>query len=74
MGARLEAAHKSFALMAASLEALSPLAVLQRGYAIAQDKDGLLLRDAHSVSIGDHLSVRLARGRLKAKVDGVEET
>jgi exodeoxyribonuclease VII large subunit len=74
MATRLEAAHKSFALMAASLEALSPLAVLQRGYAIAQDKDGHLLRDAHSVSIGDQVSVRLARGRLKARVEGLEAT
>lgn len=66
--------EKRFALATASLDALSPLAVLHRGYAIAQREDGTLLRDATSVAIGDSVKVRLAKGRLKAKVDQIEET
>jgi exodeoxyribonuclease VII large subunit len=67
-------AEKRFGLAAASLDALSPLAVLRRGYAIAQREDGTLLRDAKSVSIGDSVKVRLAEGRIGARVDRIEET
>jgi exodeoxyribonuclease VII large subunit len=55
-------------LAAASLDALSPLGVLQRGYAIAQDDAGKLVRDAASVNPGDAVTVRLARGRLNTRV------
>lgn len=71
---RRGAAEKRFGLAAASLDALSPLAVLSRGYAIAQREDGTLLRDAKSVSIGDSVKVRLAEGKISAKVHGIEET
>ena len=71
--ARLEEAKKRLGLAAASLDALSPLAVLQRGYAIAQDKDGRLVRDAAAVSIGDSLRLRLAKGKLNCRVEGAEE-
>ena len=53
---------------AASLDALSPLGVLQRGYAIAQDASGKLVRDAAAVNVGDEVSVRLAKGRLNTRV------
>jgi exodeoxyribonuclease VII large subunit len=66
-------AKKRLGLAAASLDALSPLAVLERGYAIAQNQDGRLLRDAKLVSIGDTVKVRLARGRIDARVEGVED-
>lgn len=74
MATRMKAAEKRLGLAVASLDALSPLAVLQRGYAIAQKEDGSLLRDARLVSQGDKVTVRLARGRISARVDGVEET
>jgi exodeoxyribonuclease VII large subunit len=70
---QLEEAKKRLGLAAASLDALSPLAVLQRGYAIAQTEDGRLLRDAKLVSVGDSVRVRLASGRLGARVESVEE-
>ena len=73
MSARLEEAGKRFGLAAASLDALSPLSVLQRGYAIAQREDGNLIRDAKSVSIGDPVSVRLAKGKLNATVNAIED-
>ena len=71
---QLETAHQRLGLAAAALDALSPLAVLQRGYSIAQDKDGQLLRDSSSVSIGDPVRLRLAKGRLNCRVEGAEET
>ena len=69
---RLETARAHFGLATASLDALSPLSVLQRGYAIAESADGQLLRDAKAVSLGDELRVRLAKGRLAARVEKVE--
>lgn len=68
----LESARGKLGLAAASLDALSPLAVLERGYAIAQRENGGLLRDAQSVTIGDSVRVRLAKGRLSTRVTDIE--
>ena len=73
MQKQLTEAEKQLGLAAASLDALSPLAVLQRGYAIAQKADGTLLRDTQSVSAGDRIRVRLARGALDARVERTED-
>ena len=70
---QIEGAGKRLGLAAASLDALSPLAVLQRGYAIAQTEDGMLLRDAKLVAVGDSIKVRLAKGRLSTRVESLEE-
>jgi len=66
-------ARERLGLAAASLDALSPLSVLQRGYAVAQKADGTLLRDANSVSVGDSIKVRLSKGKLLADVMKIEE-
>jgi exodeoxyribonuclease VII large subunit len=50
------------------LEERSPMRVLERGYAIATDAAGNVLRSAGQVSVGDAVSVKLARGRLTAEV------
>ena len=71
---KLQEGRERLALSAASLDALSPLAVLQRGYAIAQDAAGKPLRDASSVKEGDAVSVRLAKGRLATRVERIEAT
>jgi len=72
MEMQLQQARERLGLAAASLDALSPLAVLQRGYAIARDKSGALLRDAKSVAVGDEVRVRLEKGKLNTRVEGVE--
>jgi len=74
MLAKLQEGRERLGLAAASLDALSPLGVLQRGYAIAQDAAGRPLRDAASVDEGDAVSVRLAKGRLNTRVVSVEAT
>lgn len=52
-----------------SLEALSPLRTLARGYAVALDtRTGAVLRDAATVQPGTTIDVRLARGRLRCAV------
>jgi exodeoxyribonuclease VII large subunit len=50
------------------LEERSPLRVLERGYAIATDATGNVLRSAEQIGVGDSIGVQLARGRLTADV------
>ena len=50
------------------LEERSPLRVLERGYAIATDAAGNVLRSTEQVSLGDAVGIQLARGRLTAEV------
>jgi len=55
--------------LAGTLQAVSPLATLQRGYSVARlAADGALLRDASQAPPGTDLELRLARGRLLARV------
>jgi exodeoxyribonuclease VII large subunit len=51
-----------------ALQSLSPLAILERGYALVFDSAGKLLKDASQVQIGDAVSARLAHGRIDASV------
>jgi exodeoxyribonuclease VII large subunit len=50
------------------LESLSPLAVLERGYALVFDAAGKLLKDAKGTEVGQEISARLARGEIVARV------
>ncbi len=54
--------------LAAQLAQLSPLGILERGYAIVQDEQGRILKDAQDAPVKSLLDVRLARGRLRARV------
>ena len=56
----------------ASLEALSPVAILNRGYALVFDTKGELVKDAARLRAGDEVSARLARGRVRARVTATE--
>jgi exodeoxyribonuclease VII large subunit len=58
-----------FVRLVASLEALSPLKVLGRGYSIVTDGEGHILRDAAGVSPGDSVQVILDKGRLQCTVE-----
>jgi exodeoxyribonuclease VII large subunit len=50
------------------LEGLSPLAILDRGYALVFDSSGMLLKDAARAKVGDEISARLAKGSLTATI------
>ncbi len=54
------------------LDALSPLRVLERGYALVYGPDGKLLRSAANVVAYDTIVARLAHGSVRAKVTGTE--
>ena len=60
--------NRRFGALAASLDALSPLKVLGRGYALAQRPDGTVLRSADQARIGETLRLRLADGALRCQV------
>src|SRR5699024_7553084 len=49
------------------VRALSPLATLERGYAVVQDADGTIIRSPDQPEIGQALSVRVAGGRFGAE-------
>ena len=51
-----------------ALESLSPLAILDRGYALIFDANGKLLKDADQVKVGEEISARLASGQIHAAV------
>jgi len=72
--ARLLASRAGLERRAASLEALSPLAILNRGYALVFDANGQLVSDAGRLAAGDEISARLARGRVRARVTGSDGT
>lgn len=55
--------------LAASLDALSPLEVLGRGYAIARGGDGTVITSAKQVAVGDALDLRLREGTLACRVE-----
>ena len=70
---RLETARPDGAMASAALDAMSPLKVLERGYAIAHDAQGHVLREANATAIGDALHLRLWRGAVDCRVEGTEE-
>ena len=70
MRSHLAKHQTSLANVAAKLDGLSPLATLQRGFAIAAARDGEVLLNASKVKIGDEVRVRLAEGRWIVKCCG----
>jgi len=72
---RVDGASREYATLAGRLEALSPLRVLQRGYAlataVADDGRQTVVTDAGAMAVGDELAVRLARGTLDCRVEKV---
>ena len=71
--ARRIQAENSLKVTMGKLESLSPLKVLERGYAIVKTEAGVILRDASGVHVGAPLSIQLFQGSLKARVTGSSE-
>jgi exodeoxyribonuclease VII large subunit len=63
--AQIGALDQRLALAARTLDAVSPLATLARGFAVV---NGALLRDAAAAPPGTEIETRLARGRLRSRV------
>ena len=69
--ARLAEPGRRLSAMAASLDAMSPLRVLGRGYAMVADEQGRVLRRAGDAAVGDQVSNRLADGTLYCRVERI---
>ena len=63
--------QRSYLALTAKLDALSPLKVLTRGYAIAVHSDGKVIRSAADVRIGDRMQVTVRDGVITADVQNV---
>ena len=64
--------QRTFAALCASLDALSPLKVLGRGYAVARGADGRVLKSAADAEVGEHIDVTLGNGALNCVVEARE--
>ena len=69
----LDRKRQGLAASVGKLEALSPLAVLQRGYAVAQNADGEVSTSAAAFNAGEKITVRFADGAVDATVDSVKK-
>jgi exodeoxyribonuclease VII large subunit len=78
LGARIErllrVKRERWQRLTVQLQERGPLKVLERGYAIATDAAGNLLRSADQVQIGDSVAIQLHRGRLTTEVRKKETT
>ena len=66
--------QKAFTALAASLDAMSPLKVLGRGYAMALTQDGTVLRSVKQVTKGAEISIMVGDGTVAASVLSTKET
>ncbi len=70
MDVRLRAARSLQEALAGKLDAMSPLKVLSRGYALATDQNGALLRAPEQTAPGERIHLRLQKGALDCQVLG----
>jgi len=71
VGARLERARRRLEASASALNALSPLATLERGYGIVFDGWGRVVKDASALRTDDAIRILLHRGELEGRVTRV---
>jgi len=64
----IDAKDEKLKIGMASLDALSPLAVLRRGFSIVENETGKILRDADNITENETVKIRLSRGRIKVRV------
>ena len=62
-----------FVKITSKLDAMSPLKVLSRGYAMAMDDGGSIIRSVHDVAVGDRVRISFADGHVDATVNHTEE-
>jgi exodeoxyribonuclease VII large subunit len=71
MRGRISGYHSRVNQLLAKLEALSPVSILERGYALVFDARGALVKDVAQVSAGERISARVAKGTIAAEVKEV---
>ena len=71
---KLQQARRAFVGLTASLEAMSPLRVLVRGYAIASGEDGSCIRSIENLPVGTHFRLTLADGQADCLTENVRRS
>ena len=66
---RVQRERARLGLAAGKIDALSPLAILKRGFALCRDDAGAIIRNSADVSPGDRVHVSLAAGELSCRVE-----
>jgi exodeoxyribonuclease VII large subunit len=66
---KVASSRERYIRLAASLDAMSPLKVLGRGYAIVRQPDGAVVKAASDVKPGDKITVRLQKDEISATID-----
>lgn len=66
--------NQQYIAAVSKLDAMSPLKVLSRGYAMAQNQNGEVVRSVKQVEIGERISISLNDGKLSATVMNKEES
>ena len=69
----LESKQRQFVALTSKLDAMSPLKVLTRGYAMAQTDGGEVLKSVRQVNASDPIRITLADGSITASVTDKEE-
>jgi len=69
MQSKLHRNRERYGRLAAALDAMSPLKVLGRGYAIARRGDGLIIKQASDVNSGDRVTVRVKQDEINCVVE-----
>ena len=70
----LSKCRQNFVALTAALDAMSPLRVMSRGYAIAERNDGAVVRSMDMLNAGDSITLRLLDGRADCLVRSVSKT
>ena len=70
---QINSAKARYIAMTSKLDAMSPLKVLTRGYAMAQREDGTVLRSVSQVETGDSITISVSDGRFCASVTEIKE-
>ena len=68
MSAKIQELKLKLSTLAASLNALSPLAVLSRGYSVVYDNEGHIVKNADELNVNDQITVKMANGKIFANV------
>ena len=69
----LDQKHRHFVALTAKLDAMSPLKVLSRGYAMAQLADGSVIKSINQVHVGEKGSILLCDGVIDVTMDAITE-
>ena len=72
MEKRIMTSKERFSRLTAALDAMSPLKVLARGYAINTTEDGRIVKKTDDVKIGEKISVQVQDGNINCTVCDIE--